>query len=145
MLRRAPAFSFTCILFELASIAGCSSQTESVNCGGIGAPTELHVDVTPALGASVPNKDIVHTLTVLDPIGFDSQAIDYTAAHTAGDPDPALVFSLPDANNTLTAAKITWEYAPAHVEFEFPVVYATPDGCGYVLPSPLFAYDITTP
>jgi hypothetical protein len=139
------ALGFASVVLELAFVAGCSSSSESVNCGGIGMPTELHVDVTPALGASVPNNKIVHTFTVLDPIGFDSQAIGYSSSHTAGDPDPALVFSLPDANNTLTAAAVTWEYAPAHVEFEFPIVYQTPDGCGYQLPSPLFSYDITAP
>ena len=132
---------------ELA-LAGCSPSSTDVTCGGVGAPADLHLsNVTPALGSTVANAGIVHSFSVTDDIAFEKMTFSYPAAHTAGAPDPALTFkAVVSATTTdFTFAAVAWETAPAHVEINSNSIYQTPDGCGYRLPTPLFAYDIEAP
>jgi hypothetical protein len=104
-------------------------------------------DVTPALGASVPNQAIVHSFSVLDDIAFEDIALSYPAAHTAGDPEPdiAFTYTITAESTDFAAAPVVWSHAPGHVEIDAPVVYQTTDGCAYTLPSPLFSYDVEAP
>lgn len=130
---------------ELLFLAGCSGSSSDIVCGGVGAPTELHVgNVTPELGSTVVNDDIVHSFSVLDDIAFDDMALTLAPAHTAGASDPALSFAYKISATTTdyTAAAVTWETAPGHVELNSNAIYQTPDGCAYRLPTPLFAYDL---
>jgi hypothetical protein len=133
-----------------AALVGCAGDDddETPACPGISSPALLELaDVTPAPGSTLPNEDIVHAFTVTTPVAFDSIAFALSAAHTAGNPTPGFTFSLmlEGSGVVYTAEPLTWETAPAHVEFYSPVVYQTPDGCGYKLPSPLFSYDVTAP
>ncbi len=133
------------VALELLLLAGCSGSSSDIVCGGVGAPTELHVgNVTPELGSTVVNDDIVHSFSVLDDIAFDDMALTLAPAHTAGASDPALSFEYEISTTTTdyTAAAVTWETAPAHVELNSDAIYQTPDGCAYRLPTPLFAYDL---
>jgi hypothetical protein len=132
----------------LALLAGCGPKDEGVVCGGINQPTTITLsNLTPALGDSVPNDAIVHSFSVVDDFQFGDVVLDYPDAHTAGTANPALVFGYNVAEYTTdyTAAAVTWENAPAHVEIDNLLVYQTPDGCAYRLPSPLFSYDVTQP
>ena len=131
--------------FELLLLAGCSGSSSDVVCGGVGAPAELHLgNVTPELGSTVVNDDIVHSFSVLDDIAFDDMALTLAPAHTAGASDPALSFAYKISATTTdyTAAAVSWETAPGHVELNSDAIYQTPDGCAYRLPTPLFAYDL---
>jgi hypothetical protein len=139
----APALLVPALLF------GCSGISDGVNCASVNAPAELHLtNVAPALGSSVPNDAVVHTFSVQDNVAFEDIALAYLPAHTAGDPDPALTFNYKVSADTVdyTATDpVTWQTAPGHVEIEAPVIYQTPDGCAYQLPTPLFSYDVTAP
>ena len=132
-------------LFGACACSGTSSQDD---CPGINDPTVLTlVNVNPALGDSVPNEAIVHSFSITDDIAFSDIALAYLETHTAGTPDPAIEFTYTISTTTtdLTSAPIVWSNAPGHVELEAPIVYQTPDGCAYTLPSPLFSYDVTAP
>lgn len=131
---------------ELLLLAGCSGSSSDIICGGAAAPAELHLSgVTPELGAVAANADIVHSFSVLDNVGFEKLMLAYAPAHTAGASDPALSFQPGAGTNTYTAAAVTWETAPAHVELDSEAIYQTPDGCAYRLPTPLFSYDLDAP
>ena len=135
-------------LFLASATTGCAGPADPPGCGGIDAPALLDVsDLTPALGASVPNDTIVHSFTVSGPVGFEDIALVYPDAHTAGQPSTALAFSYTPLGDgaAYAADPVTWETAPAHVEIDAPVVYESDDGCGYALPTPLFSYDVTPP
>lgn len=131
---------------ELLLLAGCSGSSSDIICGGAAAPAELHLSgVTPELGSVAANADIVHSFSVLDNVGFEKLMLAYAPAHTAGASDPALSFQPGAGTNTYTAAAVTWETAPAHVELDSEAIYQTPDGCAYRLPTPLFSYDLDAP
>jgi hypothetical protein len=135
------------LLAALGALA-CSGTSHSDPCGGINDPTVLTlVNVSPALGASVPNEAIVHSFSITDDIVFSDIAFDYLESHTAGTPAPALTFSYTIGAETtdLTSTAVVWSNVPGHVELEAPIVYQTPDACAYKLPSPLFSYDVTAP
>jgi hypothetical protein len=126
----------------------CSEKTTQDDCAGINNPTVLTlVNLAPAIGDSVPNQAIVHSFSITDDIVFSDIALAYLETHTAGTPDPALQFTYTIAETTtdLTSPPVVWTSAPGHVELEAPIVYQTPDGCAYALPSPLFSYDVAAP
>jgi hypothetical protein len=140
--------SVTLAVILAAFAAACSSGSNGLYCAGINNPVVLTLtNVTPAAGASVPNAAIVHSFSVTNDIAFEDIALSYTALHTAGDPTPAIAFTYTVAaeSTDYTSTPVTWATAPAHVDLEAPIVYQTPDGCGYALPSPLFSYDVTGP
>lgn len=127
---------------------GCAEDDAAPGCPGPSTPLELTLaDVSPEPGTSVSNDAIVHTFTLTGSVAFDSIAFAFPEAHTAGEPTPELGFEFEqtDAGTVYTAEPVSWEVAPGHVELAVPVIYQTPDGCGYELPSPLFAYDVTPP
>jgi len=129
-------------------LTACSEASPSPSCPGLGAPTVLELsDLTPALGATVTNDAIVHSFDIVGDVTFDGLALSYPDAHTAGAADPELTFHHEPATtlSNFTAAAVTWETAPAHVEINSPIVYQTPEGCAYQLPAPLFSYDVTPP
>ena len=127
---------------------GCLGQSDQNTCAGVNDPTVLTLsDVTPALGAVVPNDSIVHSFSVLNDIAFEDIALSDLATHTAGNPDPAIEFTYTIAaeSTDFTSPPVVWSRAPGHVELEAPVIYQTTDGCAYALPSPLFSYDVEPP
>jgi hypothetical protein len=140
---------FPAFLVALAPcLVGCSDDPSGPTCAGISSPVVLELaELTPALGATVPNDGIVHSFTVTGEIAFTSIAFAYSKAHSAGDANPRLEFSYSqeDGGVAYTAEPTRWENAPGHVEMAVPVVYETSEGCGYRLPLPLFSYDVTTP
>lgn len=127
----------------------CSSTSDEVFCGGVTNPTVLTLDsVTPALGATVPNDEIVHSFSVLNDIVFQDIALEELPSHTAGDPSSAITFGYTvaaESTDLAAADPVDWSYAPGHVELDAPIIYQTDDGCAYKLPSPLFSYDVTPP
>ncbi len=134
--------------FGVFGACACSGTSSEDHCSGINDPTVLTlVNVVPALGDSVPNQDIVHSFSIADDIVFSDIALAYLETHTAGTPGPALKFSyeIAAATTDFTSSPVVWTSAPGHVELEAPIIYQTPDGCAYELPSPLFAYDVTAP
>jgi hypothetical protein len=130
------------------SLLGCSDDPAAPTCAGISSPAVLELaELTPAVGATVPNDDIVHSFLVTGDVAFTSIAFAYSKAHDAGkaSPELELSYSQEDDGVLYTAEPTTWENAPGHVEMAVPVVYETSEGCGYRLPFPLFSYDVTAP
>ena len=136
------------VVVSQSGLLGCAEGSESPNCPGVGAPTVLELSaLTPALGDTVTNDAIVHSFTIVDSVAISGIALTRGSTHTAGTPEPDLTFTHdpPTATSDFVAAAVSWETAPGHVEIEAPVVYETPEGCGYRLPSPLFSYDLSAP
>ena len=131
-----------------ACACACSGTSDQSVCTGVNDPTVLTLsNVSPALGASVPNVSIVHSFSVLNDIAFEDIALTQLASHTAGDATPAIDFTYTVAaeSTDFTSTAVEWSNAPGHVELAAPVVYQTTDGCAYTLPSPLFSYDVNAP
>jgi hypothetical protein len=144
--------SLRALLAAVGALGVCacsgSGAGDQGTCAGVNAPTVLTlVNLVPALGDSVPNRDIVHSFSIADDLVFSDIALAYLETHTAGTPEPALQFTYTIAEQTtdLTSSPVVWTSAPGHVELGAPLVYQTPDGCAYELPSPLFSYDVTAP
>jgi hypothetical protein len=104
-------------------------------------------DVTPPIGGTVVNKDIVQRFTVVNAPGIMSTVniAMVPGRHTAGNP----TFASQDWKVTAVGKDITyettvsnWEIAPGHVEV-VPLGGGVADGCHFTLPSPLFSYDVT--
>jgi hypothetical protein len=136
------------VLLDLTLLLGCAPENTDVVCAGPNAPAELHLaNVTPAPGSTVANDAIVHSFSVQDDIAFEDILLAYPPAHTAGASDPALTFSYKISSTTVdyTGVAVTWEAAPGHVEIDAPVIYQTPEGCSFQLPTPLFSYDLAGP
>jgi hypothetical protein len=141
-----------CVLTAFA-VMGCGSSDGSSstnNCGTILSPKEFTViDVQPAAGSSVPNSNIVHTFTIKGQVIETTMNLGMSAAHTAGDPMPALSFSFSASasgnDSVYTAAPVMWAM-PGHVELnEGGVETNAASNCVSVLPNPLFSYDVTAP
>lgn len=132
--------------FGVLAACACSGTTDQPLCSGVNDPTVLTLaNVTPALGDTVANDAIVHSFSVTDDVAFSDIALGYLPSHTAGTPDPAIAFTytIAAATTDFTSTPVVWSTAPGHVELEAPLIYQTPDGCAYTLPSPLFSYDVT--
>lgn len=109
-------------------------------------PTVLQLaDVQPAAGASVPNEGIVHAFTVVQAPGlFQSFTFVFNPAHTANTSDPvtmSFTVTQQGADIRYQAAPVSWAEAPSRVDLRVAERYQG-DGACYVLPDPLFAYDV---
>jgi hypothetical protein len=144
-----PLARFALLSLPLAlPLGGCSDEPTGPTCPGISNPEVLELsELTPAIGASVPNDAIVHSFVVTGDIAFASIAFGFLEGHEAGKASPPLELSYAkdERGVVYTAEPTSFENAPSHVEIGVPVVYETPDGCAYRLPSPLFSYELTTP
>jgi hypothetical protein len=135
-----------------ALLVGCddsdSSVADAAVCGTHSNPGILTLsNLAPALGASAPNRNIVHRFTVVNAPGdyYDFDLV-YGDRHTAGvstPQDPR--FQTTRAANDIKYELVIdgWSNAPAHVVLTARGSYDTSKGCTWVFPSPLFAYDIT--
>jgi hypothetical protein len=132
-----------------ASISKPSSDAGiDAGCGTLDDPNILKLSgLTPAMGESVVNRQIVHGFTVKNApasnVNFDLR---YGANHTAGASTP----DRPRFQTTIEGSDVTylmvidaWSRAPGHVEFSANGSFTTSKGCTYAFPSPLFSYDIT--
>jgi hypothetical protein len=129
-------------------LGGCSDDPSGPTCPGISNPTVLELtELTPTLGATVPNDAIVHSFVVTGDVAFASIVFGFLEGHDAGKASPPLELSYSKQAHGVvyTAEPTSFEHAPGHVEIGVPVVYETPDGCGYRLPSPLFSYELSAP
>ncbi|HET7544960.1 MAG TPA: hypothetical protein VFK05_34075 [Polyangiaceae bacterium] len=139
-------------LFSILLVAcGGSDDKPAANpdCGTVQAPTQLETkNVSPSPGSSVPNASIVQTFTIVGRHLQISPSFQLPASHTAGKtiPTPSQwTISVSGPDTVYTSEPLTWEKAPAHVEIDASGLMATSDGCVFLLPSPLFEYDITEP
>jgi len=138
-------------LFSIVACAcgGSDGDPAKPNCGTTQAPTALEIaDVSPAIGASVPNSGIVQTFTVVGKLLQFPPNLALSAAHTAGQPTPTPTqwqISVDGEDTVYTSEPISWTSAPAHVELDSLNMLKTSDGCVFALPKQMFKYDITQP
>jgi len=150
-------------LVGLLMVVGCGSTDGSAKgtpgpnmgpataeCGSVSQPHEFEItNLTPALGSSVPNVNIVQTFTIANKlIQVPANGFARPAAHTAGASIPAITtwtFGPSGADTVYTSAPLSWTTAPGHVQIDPAGLIVTTDGCVFALPNPLFSYDITAP
>jgi hypothetical protein len=124
----------------------CGGSDEPA-CGTVQAPKLIAIkDVSPAIGASVPNSAIVHSFTIVGQLLQLNLGLGLPPAHTAGQSVPAQMgwTVTPSGSDMVYRSEpLSWEKAPAHVEVDSSKLYETPDHCVSALPTPLFQYDIT--
>jgi hypothetical protein len=147
-----------CGFFGLA-VLGCGSSDDdpapgpkmgaaTPGCGTVQEPLELTLkDVRPALGASVPNANIVQSFTIVGKLLKIDPAFAQSGAHTAGDRIPNSVtwtYAAAGGDTVYTSAPLSWTTA-GHVELAAAGLLVTADNCVSVMPSPTFSYDITAP
>lgn len=143
-------------------LAGCGSSDNGNNgggggpnmmatadCGSLSDPLTFTLkDVSPAIGASVPNTGVVQRFTIVGQyLQIDNRSLGVSAAHTAGAPSPspiAWTYAPSGGNTVYTSVPITWQ-TPGHVEFVPTGPLETSDGCVSEFPTPVFSYDVTTP
>ena len=129
--------------------AGPKMGVATADCGTVQEPLEFTLkDVSPALGASVPNSGVVQRFTIVGKyLQVDNGSFALSAAHTAGSPSPTpIVWTYaPSGDDTVyTSVPITWQTA-GHVEFVPAGLLETADGCVSTFPTPIFSYDVTAP
>ena len=122
----------------------------TADCGTVQEPLEFTIsNVSPAIGASLPNSGIVQTFTIVGKyLKIDNGSFALPASHTAGAPSPTPIvwtYAPSGADTVYTSAPITWQTAPGHVEFVPAGLLETTDGCVSTFPTPVFSYDITAP
>jgi hypothetical protein len=137
-------------LLALATAAcGDAGAADDENrCANPEEPVVLEVEnLMPAYDETVPNQDIVHAFTVPNATGtFTTLSFAYPEAHTAGAPGPMPIGFTPTldgADVTYTFSPVTWA-AAEHVEIVETGEYTDSEIC-FILPRPLFAYDVTEP
>ena len=133
-----------------AAGAGPKMGAATADCGTVQEPLEFTIsNVSPALGASVPNTGIVQTFTIVGQyLKIDNGSFALPTAHTAGTPTPSPIvwtYAASGGNTVYTSQPITWQTAPAHVEFVPAGLLVLEDGCVSSFPTPVFNYDITAP
>jgi hypothetical protein len=116
-------------------------------CGTLDNPGVLQLEgVSPAFGASVINRHIVHGFTVVNApatnVNFD---LKYGPTHSAGlsTPDRPRFQALQSGSDVVYQLTIeSWSRVPGHVELIAGGGFTTSKGCAWVFPSPLFSYDV---
>ena len=145
----ATSMFLSCLLVAIVALggSGCGSGGEG-SCGTTSNPTILTLrDLTPPIGGTVVNKDIVQRFTIVNAPGLMSTVnfAPVRGIHTAGSP------TLGSQGNSITqvGGDITyempvanWEIAPGHVEM-VPIGGGFDGDCYFTLPRPVFSYDVT--
>ena len=125
------------------------ASTSSSVCGTHASPGILKVTgLSPAIGATVANRGIVHGFVVENaPAVFVNFPLNYTAAHSVGlskPADPKIQATQSGSNVIYQFTVDGWSRAPGHVELFVSNGFDTMKNCYWVFPSPLFSYDITS-
>jgi hypothetical protein len=133
----------------LACSSSSSDTPAAPACNTQAMPKTFTVSgVSPAMGASVPNMDIVEKFTIAEPLALDRFSVLTTAAHTAGNEPVGTQFGgvqNADGSISYSSTPITWQMA-GQVEFSFVDIYQRQsDGCYYAFPKPMFSYTVTAP
>lgn len=106
-------------------------------------------DVKPAAGESVPNRDIAHQFTIVDPpFMVDRFTLFLQPEHTAGTPTPSalqLAAAVQGKDIAYSATINAWSTAPGHVELTLNELMLNDNDCVFQFPVPVFSYDITAP
>ena len=140
-----------CGLLGIVAVGCGSSDTKDppANCGTAQAPMAIELkDISPALGASVPNSAIIQRFTIVGRHLQIEASFGLPAAHTAGQSTPTPVhwtFAASGADTVYTSEPFAWQNAPAHVEVDSAGLLQTSDGCISALPAKIFQYDVTAP
>lgn len=138
------------VVLPVFLLNACGDEKEGDNggCGTAQNPTPISVkDILPEAGSTVPNQDIQHEFTVVNPPGVLSN-LNFTpgAAHTAGGRDPASVSYQSTVNGneyTYTSIAFSWENAPAVIDLPHTGVFLDANSCVYSIPNLVFSYDVT--
>jgi hypothetical protein len=137
------------LLGVVAVGCGSSDTKDTPNCGTAQAPMAIAIkDVSPTVGASVPNSAIVERFTIVGRHLQIDASFGLPAAHTAGQSVPTLVhwtYAVSGADTVYTSEPFAWQNAPAHVEVDSAGLLQTSDGCISALPNQIFQYDVTAP
>lgn len=127
---------------------GAGSDSDGGVCGTLSSPGILKVArLSPAPGASVSNRNIVHSFTVVGaPAEYNTFDLIYGEGHTAGLSAPAY----PKFKTTISGSDVEyqmviegWSHAPGHVTLNARGSFTTAQGCTWTFPAPLFSYDVT--
>jgi len=133
---------------------GSNNANSAVDAGGVcgtfANPGILRsTTLSPAMGSSVVNGNVVHRFVVENaPAVFTQFTLKYGPGHTAGLSTPAeptitVTPSGPSGSTLLYQVTVdAWSQAPGHVELVASNGYETSKKCYWVFPSPLFSYDI---
>lgn len=130
--------------------AGPKMGAATADCGTVQEPRTIELsNVSPALGATVPNTAIVQTFTIVGQHLLTTPTFGgLPGVHTAGQQMPSPVGYTPvisGADLVYTSQPLTWQNAPAHVELVPSSIVYTDDGCVWTFPTPIFEYDVTAP
>jgi hypothetical protein len=150
--RRVPTVH--CLMVCAVLMAGCGGSddsgagADSGTCGTFDNPGILKLtNRSPAIGASVVNRDIVHSFTVVNaPADYYSFDLLHGEGHSAGlsTPDNPRFRTARSGNNISYQLTIdSWSSAPGHVVLSARRSFSTSQGCTWAFPSPLFSYDVT--
>jgi hypothetical protein len=139
-----------CVLSVIGA-AGCGSDdpkaaAEPTCPTGTGTILFTIADVSPAVGATVPNQAIMEKFTIKNaPARPASFSMGILPTHTAGLPNPnnatINVTALGDDLIYWTTVD-SWTTAPGHVDIVMSSRYQADDGCIYGFPAPMFSYDV---
>lgn len=144
-----------CLTSCAAMLAGCGdsddgSSADSGVCGTAAAPGVLKLsNLSPALGASVVNRNIVHSFTIANaPAIYDDFRLLHGDGHSAGlstpdDPRFKATQSKATSNVSYEMTIDSWSNASGHVVLNANGSFETAKGCRWVFPSPMFSYDVT--
>lgn len=130
-------------------VVACSGSHDepSTTCGTLEKPLPVEVkDVSPAIGASVPNSAIVMTFTVAKAqLKFGPDFATPTSDSTGTASTFRWRHSEVDANTVYSLGPMTFENAPSHFELEFAGLLQTTDDCIWQPPKQIFSFDVTKP
>jgi len=133
---------------------GSNNANSAVDAGGVcgtfANPGILRsTTLSPAMGSSVVNGNVVHRFVVENaPAVFTQFTLKYGPGHTAGLSTPAeptitVTPSGPSGSTLLYQVTVdAWSQAPGHVELVASNGYETSKKCSWIFPSPLFSYDL---
>jgi hypothetical protein len=144
-----------CLTVCAALVAGCGDSgddgagADSGICGTASEPGILKLtNLRPALGASVVNRDIVHSFTVVNaPADYHSFDLLHGDGHSAGlstPDDPHFTTSRSGNNISYQMTIEGWSSAPGHAVLNARGTFQTAQGCTWAFPTPMFSYDVTS-
>lgn len=147
-----PKSAFALSIAPVLLAIGCGSTSDTKpDCGTAAAPMTFTLKgVSPAVGSSVPNSNIVQSFTIAGQlVQLTPTFVLAPPLHTAGAPAPSPIgwtITVSGEDTVYTSQPISWATAPGHVELEPNApVQVQSTGCVWTLPMPTFSYDVTSP